>query len=197
MNLDALNLEVLRPVLPLPFMAKMGVLAATVVVIGAIYFFTFFTPLMDEVTLADKEIATKEADIEAKKIKITRLPQARLELKKLAKDLKVALALLPPKAQIAELLTSISGAARDAGLIDIAFKPRPETRRTIYAEIPVDLQLKGTFYQLLSFLRSVGEMSRIVAIKNLKISSSSKSSELRITGLLITYRFIEQGKKVP
>jgi len=193
MNLDALNLEALRPILPLPLAAKFGILAGTAVVVAAIYFFTFLSPLLDQIAAEDTKIEAKQVEIEKAKIKVKKLPQRRAELAALDKDLKVALSLLPPKAQIPELLESISWAASDANIEFSTIKIRSETIKAIYAEVPVDIVLKGTYRELLSFLVKVGELDRIVSIQKLQISSGQKPGELQINGLLMTYRFVESG----
>ncbi|MDQ6979009.1 MAG: type 4a pilus biogenesis protein PilO [Mariprofundaceae bacterium] len=193
MNLDALNLEALRPVLPLPLAAKLGILAGTAVAVLAIYFFSFLSPLLDQIAAEESKIETKQVNIEKAKIKVKRLPQRRAELASLGKDLQIALSLLPPKAEIPKLLESISWAASDANVEFSTIKIRSETIKAIYAEVPVDISLKGSYRELLSFLVKVGELDRIVSIQKLKISSGSKPGELKISGLLMTYRFVESS----
>jgi|UPI000378AF4C type IV pilus assembly protein PilO len=194
MNLDALNLEALRPILPLPLAAKFGILAGTAVVVLAIYFFTFLSPLLDQIAAEEAKIEAKQVEIKKAKEKVKKLPQRRAELAALDKSLQVALSLLPPKAEIPKLLESMSWAASDADVEFNTIKIRNETIKAIYAEVPVDIALKGSYRQLLSFLVKVGELDRIVSIQNLKISAGRKPGELKINGLLMTYRFVESGK---
>jgi type IV pilus assembly protein PilO len=52
--------------------------------------------------------------------------------------------------------------------------------------------VKGTYRQLLTFLKRVGEMPRIVAIKNLNISQGKAGGNLAVKGNVITYRFIDK-----
>jgi len=191
MNLDALNLEVLRPILPLPLAAKFGILAATAATVLAIYFFTFLSPLLDQIATEESKIEKKQADIDHARVEVKQLDARRAELVALNRDLKVSLSLLPPKAEIPKLLESISWAASDANVEFSTIKIRNETIKAIYAEVPVDISLKGNYRELLSFLVKVGELDRIVSIQKLKISAGSKPGELKITGLLMTYRFVE------
>jgi type IV pilus assembly protein PilO len=191
MNLDALNLEALRPVLPLPLAAKFGILAATAAAVLAIYFFTFLSPLLDQIATEESKIEKKQTDIDSAKVEVQQIDDRRAELAALDTDLKVALSLLPPKAEIPKLLESISWAASDANVEFNTIKIRNETIKAIYAEVPVDISLKGNYRELLSFLVKVGELDRIVSIQKLKISAGSKPGKLKINGLLMTYRFVE------
>ncbi len=193
MNLDTLNLEVLRPILPLPLAAKFGILAGTVVLIIVIYYFAILGDTLDQIAAAEQKIASQKQAIVTKSIKVKKLPKLRKELKNLEKQLKVSLSLLPEKAKIPELLEEISWRGKDAGLDLLTFKPQPETVKAIYAEIPVSIKLKGTFRELLSFLRAVGELPRIVAINGLRITAGNQPGSLNVTGRMTTYRFVEKG----
>ncbi|HXH71827.1 MAG TPA: type 4a pilus biogenesis protein PilO, partial [Mariprofundaceae bacterium] len=56
------------------------------------------------------------------------------------------------------------------------------------------LNLSGSYRQLLTFLKRVGEMPRIVDVKNLKLEPA-KDGDLKISGQAVTYRFIESEPK--
>ena len=194
MNVDALNLDFLRPLLPLPLWQKLAALVVVIVVIIAGYYFLGWQPLQ-------QDIESQQAQVEQQRIMLKKnqrlakdLPRKRAEFAKLEKQLKVALNMLPKKSQIPDLLESVSWAGKDSGLEFSVFKPKGESPKQIYAEVPVDISVKGTYRQLLTFLKRVGEMPRIVAIKNLNITQSKAGGNLSVKGNVITYRFIEKGK---
>ena len=194
MNVDALNLDFLRPLLPLPLWQKLVALVVIIVVIIAGYYFLGWQPLQ-------QDIESQQAQVEQQRIMLKKnqrlakdLPRKRAEFAKLEKQLKVALNMLPKKSQIPDLLESVSWAGKDSGLEFSVFKPKGESPKQIYAEVPVDISVKGTYRQLLTFLKRVGEMPRIVAIKNLNITQSKAGGNLLVKGNVITYRFIEKGK---
>jgi len=66
-----------------------------------------------------------------------------------------------------------------------------ENTRQFWAEVPVDIDITGTYKQLATFLKRVGEMPRIVDIQGLKLSYSKKGGALNVGGKAVTYRFIE------
>jgi type IV pilus assembly protein PilO len=131
------------------------------------------------------------------------LPKKKAEYEKLQKQLKMALNMLPKKSQIPDLLESVSWAGKDSGLEFSEFKPLVEIPKQFYAEVPVDFSVSGTYRQLATFLKRVGEMPRIVDIKNLSVSQSKTGQQLEVKGQAVTYRFIEvqpgkkKGKKRP
>lgn len=186
--------ESLRPILPLPLWQKLVALLLTVVCIAAAYFYLGWMPIQ-------QEIEAQQGALKAQQIKLQRnqrlahdLPRKQKEYADLERQLVVALDMLPKMSQIPDLLDSVSWAGKDSGLVFKNFKPGRETTRQIYAEVPVDLDVSGSYRQLLTFLKRVGEMSRIVDVKNLKLTQK-KDDSLNVTGKVVTYRFVEeQGK---
>jgi len=191
MNLDALNLDALRPILPLPMWQKAAALVALVVLIIGAYIYLGWMPLQEEIDRQKAQVEQQRILLKKNQALAKDLPKKRAEFAKLEKQLKVALNMLPKKSQIPDLLESVSWAGKDSGLEFSVFKPAAERVQQIYAEVPVALSVTGTYRQLLTFLKRVGEMSRIVAIKDLNLVQGP--SHLTITGTVLTYRFIEKA----
>ncbi|PCI44903.1 MAG: pilus assembly protein PilO [Proteobacteria bacterium] len=194
MNADALNLDFLRPLLPLPLWQKLVALTVIIMVIIAGYFFLGWMPIQQDIESQQAQVEQQRIILKKNQRLAQDLPRKRAEFAALEKQLKVALNMLPKKSQIPDLLESVTWAGKDSGLEVSVFKPRGENPKQIYAEVPVDITVKGTYRQLLTFLKRVGEMPRIVAIKNLNITQNSVGGDLLVTGNVITYRFIEKGK---
>jgi len=192
MNLDALNLDILRPLLPLPVWQKVIALLVVVAVLIMAFYFLGWEPIQ-------QDIETQHAQVEQQRIILKKnerlaedLPKKKAEFAELEKQLKIALNMLPKKSQIPDLLENVSWAGKDSGLEFSTFKPKGESVKQIYAEVSVDINVLGSYRQLLTFLKRVGEMSRIVAVKNLKISQSRAGGALAVKGDVVTYRFVEK-----
>jgi type IV pilus assembly protein PilO len=106
------------------------------------------------------------------------------------KQLKLAKSMLPEKSQIPDLLDGVSRAGKDAGLEFSVFQPMPEEKKELHAEVPVMLNLTGTFRQMVLFLRTVGEMQRIVDVKDLDFVQGDDGT-LQISGRAVTYRLLD------
>src|SRR6185369_13379920 len=94
------------------------------------------------------------------------LPRFKAEYEQLKKDLDAALTELPNQKEIPSLLTSISSVGRSAGLDFLLFRPKPEVPKDFYAEVPVDIAVSGTFYNVADFFVAVAKLPRIVNINN-------------------------------
>ncbi len=198
MNFDSTNLsflDALRPMLPLPMWQKLTALAATVVLMMTAYLYFGWLPVQDAIKSQMAQVESQRLLLKKNQRLARDLPRKQAEYARLEKQLKAALNMLPRKSQIPDLLESVSWAGKDSGLNFSTFKPSGEVVREIYAEVPVALRISGTFRQLLTFLKRVGEMPRIVDVKNLTLSRSKRDGELAVKGQVVTYRFVEHKAK--
>jgi len=190
MNLEGLNLDALRPILPIPMWQKAVALTAAFVLIIILYIYFGWLPLQDKIDQQQSQVEVQEMLLKRNQALARNLPKKKAEFAELEKQLKVALNMLPKKSQIPDLLESVSWAGKDSGLEFTDFTPKAEVVKQIYAEVPVNLTVKGSYRQFLTFLKRVGEMPRIVAVKNLTMSAG-KDEVLSIAGNILTYRFVE------
>ncbi|HKJ83131.1 MAG TPA: type 4a pilus biogenesis protein PilO [Mariprofundaceae bacterium] len=198
MDLDSLKsnlFEALRPLLPLPLWQKAAALALGFLLIGGIYFYLGWMPAREEIARQESQVKQQRMLLERHQRMARDLPRKKREFAELQKQLRVALHMLPKQSQIPDLLENVSWAGKDSGLEFSTFKPQKETQKHFYAEVPVDLSVSGTYKQLLTFLRRVGEMPRIVDVKNLSLSQGKKSGQLMVKGQAVTYRFIDKPAK--
>jgi len=188
--------ESLRPLLPLPMWHKMLFLLAAFALIIAAYFYMGWMPLQDAITKQQASVQLQKTMLLRNQRLAHDLPRKQKEYAKLETQLKVALNMLPRKSQIPDLLENVSWAGKDSGLVFKRFKPGKEVSKQIYAEVPVKFRISGSFRQLLTFLKRVGEMPRIVEVKNMRLTPGKSAGMLSVEGLAVTYRFVEvQAKK--
>ncbi|MDQ6989135.1 MAG: type 4a pilus biogenesis protein PilO [Mariprofundaceae bacterium] len=194
MNLDALNLDGLRPVIPLPMASKLTALAGVFVLLCAAYYMLFWDELQQNIEQEKVQVENQRLALVKNQRLANDIPKKRKEYALLQKQLKVALNMLPKKSEIPDLLEGITWAGKDSGLAFSIFKPGKETVQSIYAEVPVSLSVSGTFRQFLTFLKRVGEMPRIVDIKDLQLSIGA-GQVLKVQGKAVTYRFVDAKVK--
>lgn len=193
LNLNALNLDALRPILPIPLWQKLLALAGVFVVLILSYFYLGWLPLEESIENQRSQVESQRVLLKKNQLLAKDLPKKREEFARLEKELGVALNMLPKKSQIPDLLESVSWAGKDSGLEFSLFSPKAESVQEIYAEVPVDVSVTGSFRQLLTFLKRVGEMPRIVAVKNLSLKGENNTTDrLTIKGDVVTYRFVEK-----
>ena len=190
--------ELLDNLLERPGKQKVAILGVTIILISALYYSFMYSPRADEVAkLADSvEIAQNEKMVKTQKS--ANLVRLRKELQQLDADLKRALAQLPEKREIPDLLSTISGKAQQAGLDVVLFRPRPETFQDFYAEVPVDIAVKGNFHNTVNFFDEVGRLDRLVNINNIGFKNPTVTGDrimLETTSVATAFRFLNDAER--
>lgn len=190
--------DLLDRILGLPRQQKIGVLAGLIIALLALdYFFLYAPQSLKSAQLAQNiENGQQERD---KKRKLTaNLPKLELQLKELDGMLKLAVAQLPERKEIPDLLSSVSSKAREARLEILIFRPRGENLQEFYAEIPVDIVVRGGFHELVTFFDEVGQLNRLVNMQNIEMRNPKVQGErvsLDASTLATTYRFLDEGER--
>ena len=190
--------ELLDNLLERPGKQKLAILAVLVILLGALYYSFLYAPRAEELAkLADSiEIAQNEKTIKTQKS--ANLARLRKDLQDLDAELKRAVAQLPEKREIPELLSNISAKARHAGLEVLLFRPRPEAFQDFYAEVPVDITVKGNFHNTVSFFDEVGRMNRLVNINNIGFKNPAVNGDnilLETTSVATAFRFLDEAER--
>jgi type IV pilus assembly protein PilO len=190
--------QILDAILERSTAQKIAMLAVTVILMIALYYSFLFGPRADELAkLADSvEIARNEKTVKTQKA--ANLSRLRQDLQRLDAELRKAIAQLPEKREIPELLSSISSKAQQSGLDVLLFRPRAESYQEFYAEVPVDITVKGNFYNTVNFFDEVGRMDRLVNIDNIGFKNPTISGDnvvLETTSVATAFRFLDEAER--
>jgi type IV pilus assembly protein PilO len=190
--------QILDAILERSTAQKVAILGVSVILIAALYYSFLFSPKADELAkLADSvEIARNEKTVKTQKA--ANLSRLRQDLQRLDGELKKAIAQLPEKKEIPELLSSISSKAQQSGLDVLLFRPRPESYQEFYAEVPVDITVKGNFHNTVNFFDDVGRMDRLVNIDNIGFKNPTVSGDsvvLETTSVATAFRFLDEAER--
>ncbi len=190
--------QLLTQILRLPRQQKIGILAGLIIFLLVIGYFYIYLPGDDRVTKLTEEITGVRNDRDKKKALSANLPKLQRDLQEWDAKLKAAVAQLPNRKEIPDLLSSLSTKAREAGLEILLFRPRAENFQEFYAEIPVDIVVRGGFFNAVTFFDEVGKLSRLVNIDNIDLKNPKVGGDqvaLEISTLATTYRFLDEAER--
>jgi len=191
--------QLLENILERPKAQKLAILVVSIILIVALYYSFLFVSRSDQMAnLADSvEIARNEKTVKGQKA--ANLPRLQKDLLQLEAELKKAVAQLPDKKEIADLLSNISAKALQSGLDVLLFRPRAETYQEFYAEIPVDITVKGNFHNTVSFFDEVGRLHRLINIDNIGFKNPTVSGDsvvLETTSIATAFRFLDEAERM-
>ncbi len=182
-------------ILSLPAYQRILIVLLLMAVIGAGFFFLVYQGQLEEYeSLTSRRDAAQAQLVKNKKI-ADKLEIYTAEYAKLQSSLNEALGQLPLKQEIPSLLTKIGALAKESGLDVIRFKPGNEVPQGFYAEVPVELNLSGSYHQTAIFFDAVSKMERIVNIQDLRLGNAKSvdgRTTLAVDCRAITFRFIDE-----
>jgi type IV pilus assembly protein PilO len=182
----------------LPKSYRMAMLPAIVVLVCAVYVYFLYLPANSNLeAIRDQQLQLQRKLAEVRAVAGNE-EAVKAEIAALERKLEVALRQLPDSKELPVLLTDITSLGKNAGLEFKAFRPRDETKREFYAEVPIDIEFTGDFHDIASFFDEVSRLPRIVNVGSLEVAIASESSldtVLQVKGNATTFRFLEEDPK--
>jgi type IV pilus assembly protein PilO len=188
----------LEKILDRPKGQKLGILVGLIILISVSFYSFLYSPQAHEIAKLNESIEAAQNEKSIKEKRAANLPKLQQELGELDVRLKEAIAQLPSKKEIADLLSNIATKAQESGLDINLFRPRPENYKDFYAEIPVEINIKGTFHNVIMFFDAIGRLTRLVNIDNVGFKNPKVTGDqmvLEFTTTAITYRFLEEAER--
>jgi type IV pilus assembly protein PilO len=172
--------------------------SAIAALLFAVFYFLLYSGLAAQATGLSSEIdklRTDRSDLQSLKEQRDDL-LSRVE--SLQKEIDAMKKKLPSSAELSQLINLLNDRAKTAGLQIENFKRRNDTEEKFYKTITIDMKLRGTYGELLSFFESVDQMNRIVNMRNLSMSrveSGAAGGQLVVNTVAKTYQYKEQSGK--
>ena len=162
----------------------------TIILFGGAFYALDYMPKAEEIANAEENVDRLEQQLRTVKIRARSLQKFRDEYAKIQERFHEALKLLPDKREIPNLLKSISQQGLDAKLEFRLFSPQPEKPKDFYMEIPVSMEVRGEYINVIDFFDRIGRMDRIVNVLNINMKPDKPLSTSLLTRCTaITYRF--------
>ncbi len=170
---------------------RLVVCVIVVLIIGAIFYFLSFNPQKEKIAQLENKLETAQNRLSILKDKAGQLEKFIEELEEAERTFKLAMQALPDKKEIPSLLANVSQSGRDAGLEFLLFEPKPEQLKNFYAEIPVQIQVKGGYHDVGQFFEKVAGLPRIVNIHDITMAPKQAGEPLVTACKAVTYKFVE------
>ena len=177
---------------------KTAILAGSLILLSALYYSYLYGPQSEAIAKLAESVESSRNEKNIKQQKAGNVKKLQQELQEMESKLKIEVAQLPDRKEIPELLSNLSTKAREAGLEILLFRPRAENLQEFYAEIPVDIVVRGGFHNAVAFFDEVGKLSRIVNINNIEFRNPKIAGDqvvLDISNLATTYRFLDETER--
>ncbi len=191
--------ELIDRLMDMPVRQRVLMLVGGVFMVFFAYAYFIYWPRLDAVSQLRMDLEIKQEDLQKKKELAANLGQAKQELEDLRAALRKAVAQLPDTKEIPDLLSGISAVARESGLEIAQFRQRPEIYQDFYAEVPVEILVRGTYFEVEEFFKQVSQLTRIVNVKDIGMKGPNVVEEdpvkLQTSCSATTFRFLDEEER--
>ena len=197
MKLDDFNNIDFKNAGSLPMPVKLVLLGFLFLILLGLGYWFLWSPAIDEFNQAKaKEVELRQVFLtkKAQAIKVEAYKQQMIDIEK---TFGALLKQLPDKSQMDGLLTDINQAGLGRGLEFELFKPGQESVADFYAEMPIQIKIKGNYHDIGAFATDISKLSRIVTLNDMSIApvnKDSKDSLLTMDAVAKTYRYLDSSE---
>lgn len=197
MKLDDFNNIDFKNAGSLPTPVKLVLLGFLFLLLVGLGYWFMWSPQIDEFDQAQsKELELRQVFV-AKKNQAVKIEAYKQQMIDIEKTFGALLKQLPDKSQMDGLLTDINQAGLGRGLEFDLFKPGQETIADFYAEMPIQIKIKGRYDDLGAFASDISRLSRIVTLNDISIAPLNKDSKdgpLTLETVAKTYRYLDASE---
>jgi type IV pilus assembly protein PilO len=197
MKLDDFNNIDFKNAGSMPMPVKLVLLSFLFLILVALGYWFLWSPELDEFDQAkakEEELRQVFLTKKAQAIKIDAYKQQMIDIEK---TFGALLKQLPDKSQMDGLLTDINQAGLGRGLEFELFKPGQEVASDFYAEMPIQIKIKGNYHDIGAFATDISKLSRIVTLNDLSIAPMNKDAKdnmLAMEAVAKTYRYLDSSE---
>ena len=186
-----------------PLSVRLGViLTLCTIIIGAGLWFDTQNQLIELENHQEKEFELKE-EFKLKASQAAKLELYKEQLAEMNATFGALLRQLPEKTDVESLLVDVSQTGLASGLEVNKFKPSAEEKKGFYAELPINLEVIGSFHQMATFISGIAALPRIVTISDMKLEPVKKDAKddastdgrLQMSATAKTYRYLQEDEQ--
>lgn len=177
---------------------RIAIIGGVLLLVAFLDWTFWYGPKSESLALERELLAQRRADLEDKRTKTDARAEAERELRELTAELRRAEARLPDEREMPDLLSNIAASGRAVGLDITLFRQKPEQFSDFYAQVPVQMEMRGSYHEVAQFLDRVRQLDRIVNIGDIKLKKPRvEEGEVVIDSACTatTFRFLKEAER--
>ena len=189
-----------NPLTRLPLAGQLGVSAVIAALICGGFYYFWYSDALEQQRQKEARLATLQKEIRALEATANRLPEFQREVQALEARLETLKRILPPEKEMPDLMRRIQYLAAQSSLQIRKFNPAAVVQKDFYQEVPVNIDVEGTYHNMGAFLDRVSRMSRLVNMGDLKIKSQGTqtlNNTVAVSTTATTYVYVDAPPPPP
>jgi type IV pilus assembly protein PilO len=158
---------------------------------GSFYYF-YYDGSATEVEKIEKQIDGLNTEIRRAQLKVKDLDKIKAEVESIRGQLNLLKNILPEEKDISSIIKQVQGIIAATRMRNIKFVQKPNQKKQIYTEIPLDIVVEANYHNLGIFFDQLSKITKLFTVNNLKLvprklMTSEYTVEASFTATTYTY----------
>jgi type IV pilus assembly protein PilO len=184
----------------LPLAGQLGVSVFLAALICGGFYYFWYADAIEQEKKKTAELQELERNIRALEVTASKLQEFQREVQLLEAKLETLKRILPPEKETPDLMRRVQYLAAQSNLIIRRFTPATPLNKDFYQEVPINVDVEGTFHNLGMFADRVGRLSRLVNLGNIRVKAQGNqtaSNTIAAQCVATTYVYLDAPPPPP
>jgi type IV pilus assembly protein PilO len=180
----------------IPPQYRWGMIPALLLLVAVAYGYGMYKPEGERIRSLEEQIQRQTITLQKYRKVAANYETFETQVEALEIDLRQALAQLPDRKEIPDLIRQISDLGVRTGLQITLLRPQAEQVREYHAEVPITVNMVGSFHAVGQFFDELARLPRIISVSKVKLNGDAQK-DITTVGtecLATTYRFLEESE---
>jgi type IV pilus assembly protein PilO len=180
----------------IPPQYRWGMIPALLLLVAVAYGYGLYKPEGERIHSLAEQLQRQKLTLQKYRKVAANYDAFQTQVEALEIDLRQALAQLPDSKEVPDLIRQISDLGVRTGLQITLLRPQSEQVREYYAEVPITVNMVGSFHAVGQFFDELARLPRIISVSKIKLDGNSKQDATIVDTecLATTYRFLEESE---
>ncbi len=173
------------------------ILVSILILVGFLgVYYVLSRPIEAEYNRLMVEYVKKKQEVEKARALAKSFEKLKARKDSLEAVFREQLQLLPEEEDLPGLLDEIIANGRRAGVEFLLFQPQPRVAKDFYDEVPIQVEVRGTYHQLGRFLTYLAYARRLLNVRNMSITRENiPGSPYTIRAKFLVIAYVYKGKR--
>jgi len=173
-----------------PLAVKVIAWVLAFVLVMVLGYFYNISDLRQQLAQVEQKETELKKEFEDKAFKAANLDALRTQMKEMEESFGALISQLPSDTEVPGLLEDITNKGVESGLEIKSIKLQPEVAKEFYIELPINIEVTGTYHDFGTFVSGIAGLPRIVTLHDFKMTSDPKTpGVLSMSISARTYRY--------
>lgn len=173
-----------------PLAVKVIAWVLAFVLVMVLGYFYNISDLRQQLAQVEQKETELKKEFEDKAFKAANLDALRTQMKEMEESFGALISQLPSDTEVPGLLEDITNKGVESGLEIKSIKLQPEVAKEFYIELPINIEVTGTYHDFGTFVSGIAGLPRIVTLHDFKMTSDPKTpGVLSMSISAKTYRY--------